>query len=45
MKKKDYTNPYANLGINKTCAPKKSTKDDPKGAKFTSVKDLRGGKK
>lgn len=45
MKKKDFNNPYATLGINKVTAPKNTAKDDPKGAKYTTSKDLRGGKK
>ena len=44
MKKKDFTNPYATLGINKVTSPKSTAKDDPKSKKYSNGKDLRGGK-
>lgn len=45
MKNKDFSTPYATLGINKITAPKNASKDCPKGTKSATGKDMRGGKK
>ena len=45
MKKNDFSTPYATLSMSKVEAPKKCKKDEPKGTKYSTGKDLRGGKK